>query len=318
MNRLALLLVLLFAPLVRAEKIPFHATSLHTSFAIAGDITGEWEIKSDKVTVTVTSGYLVRQPCRTTSDRRVKRISAFLAGWPAHRRSFMDFVMSAPLEIGRVIAVGETISLNGAKFEIPIDALAKEEVQKAWLAFSIVDEVPGPAGKSRGGTCYIHTTAFLSGALSRFPPKRETLASGDLKILEAALSPVLTNLEPKCSLVFLPEENAVHADYRTKSYTLSSGKRLAGGGYLSGRSERGPDEEGFMLTAWLLDAGAVDEFERPAIGQSSRWKTDEGMTPVAGTQKQLYWSLSYGPKVDLALLERVRQSFQNLAVAGAK
>lgn len=177
MHRLSLLLFFLSALFAHSGQTTFHGTSLDTSFAVAGEIAGKVSVKSNKVTVTITRGHLVRQPCGETKDRKVTQISAFLADWTEDRRTFRYLVFSRPLKIDRIIAVGETISLDGEKFEIPTDKLSRNEMKRAWLAFSIVDELPPKDGKTRAGTCYIHTIVSLTGDPTGFPPKRETTAN---------------------------------------------------------------------------------------------------------------------------------------------
>lgn len=310
------LFFLLAAPGVRAEEFSFQASSLETPFAVVGDISGTMEVESDVVKVTIANGHLERRACGITKNRSIKQLSAFLATLPEDRRSFTSLVLSPPLPIGKVTAVGEKVPLEGTQFEIQTGSLTTEQIQKAWLAFSIIDEHPGEDGKPRGGTCYIHAANFLSGAPSGFPLKYEKTASGDLKILEAALAPLLAGLNPKASLFFLPEENTVHADFRTKYYKLSDPVPIAGGGYLFGRGKRGPDEQGFMLTVHLQDAGAAAS----KIGVSEpldqpNWTTDSGVSPVAGTPKQVSWSLSYGAETDPVLLKKLKQSLQGLSIS---
>lgn len=311
MHRLLVLFCFLSISAARGAEKAFHATSLGTSFAIAGDITGTYDIRSDKVRVKIKSGHLVRQPCPYTGERRVTQLSVFLGSWAKNRRGFDVFVYSAPLKIDKMIALGETIPLGAATFDIAVNGLSREQVEKSWLGFSIVNETQMD-GKPRGGTCDIHTTTSLDGSPTGFPAKREKTASGELKILETALAPALDGLAPASEVSFLPEENTMQADFSAKTYQASE-MSYSGGSRIAPRYERGPDEEGFMLTIQLQKAGTVNPAYKPSALEKSNWKTETGVAPVAGSQKQAYWVLSYGKQTDPALLEKFRQGWQSLS-----
>jgi hypothetical protein len=123
MHRLLVLFSLLAAvSFAHPKDVPFQATSVGTSFAIAGDLKGTYDAGRDKITVTITDGYLVRQPCPYQGERKVTQITAFLAGWTKGRRNFEPFVYSAPLKIDKSIALGETIPLGRVNLKSPSKA----------------------------------------------------------------------------------------------------------------------------------------------------------------------------------------------------
>jgi hypothetical protein len=113
MQRLFVLLSLLAASVSPAKDLSFHASSLNSPFSIAGEVTGTCDLESDEVVVTVNNGHLVRQPCPYTGERKVTKISAFLAGRTRDGRTFEPYVSSAPVEIGKSLVLGETFSLDG-------------------------------------------------------------------------------------------------------------------------------------------------------------------------------------------------------------
>jgi hypothetical protein len=193
--------------------------------------------------------------------------------------------------------------------------LDRERVRQAWLAFSIIDETTGPDGKPRGGSAYIHCPVNLAGTPTGFPPKKEKIASGEMKLLESLLGSRLAGLTPKPEVIFLPEEKTMHVDYRTKAYKVDESPLIKGGARVAPRYERGPDEEGFMLTARLHDMGTPDSLSIPTPPEGLHWKTEKGTTLVPGSPRQISWSLSYGAKADPAALDKLRAGLQTLTAA---
>jgi len=310
MHRLFVLLSWLAISLARAEEIPFQATSIGTAFAVAGELSGTFEIDRDNVVVTITGGHLVRQPCPYTGERKVEEITVMLAGWTKSRRSFTSHAYSRPIKIERNIALGEIIPLEPTKIEIPVGDLDKEQLKKTWLAFSITNLTKDKEGKPRGGSCYIHTTTSLACTPTGFPAEREPTASGELKILETSLAPALAGLTPTPKLSFIPAERMMQADFRAKSFKASDSPRSRG--RTPSRYEFGPDEQGFVLTAQFQDAGSPNSLSALATPEGMNWKTDIGITPVTGTPKQVSWALSHGANLDPAVLEKLRQGLQDL------
>lgn len=310
MHRLFLLFSLLAVSLAGAEEIPFEATSIGTAFAIAGELSGTFEIDRDMVVVTITGGHLVRQPCPYTGERKVEGVTAMLAGWTKSRRSFTSHAYSRPIKIERNIALGEIIPLEPAKIEIPIGDLDKEQLKKSWLAFSITNLTKDKEGKPRGGTSYIHTTTSLACAPTGFPAECEAKASGELKILETSLASAMAGLTPTPKLSFIPAERMMQADFRAKSFKVPDSTHSRG--RTSSRYEFGPDEQGFVLTAQMQDAGSPNSLSTLATPEGMNWQTEIGITPVAGSPKQVSWSLSHGANLDRAVLEKLRQGLQNL------
>jgi hypothetical protein len=184
-------------------------------------------------------------------------------------------------------------------------------LEESWLAFSIVNETKDEQGKPRGGSSYIHSVTSLDGASTGFPAKREETASGDLKGLEESLAPAMADLTPKPSLSFLPEENMLHVDFRTKAFKVSDLSYI-GTGMVPPGYEYGPEEQGFMLTAQAQGAGRPNSLSEMGTPKGVHWKTEFGISRVPGTSRQISWSLSYGKKTDPELLEKLRVSLKDL------
>ena len=163
-----LLAISCFVSLVSGE--PFTASSLNSPFAIAGDISGDLSVLPSSVGIKVSTGKIIRQPQGISPERRILGVRAFLATWTDDKKTFRKIATSDLLALDRVIAVGESISIDGATFDIPTDQLSAEQVKTTWLAFQIDDELVSETSTGGPGHCYVHTESFLGGTSHGFSP----------------------------------------------------------------------------------------------------------------------------------------------------
>ncbi|MCX7001885.1 MAG: hypothetical protein NTV22_01265 [bacterium] len=146
------------------------------------------------------------------------------------------------------------------------------------------------------------------------------LASADaatndvLVALKVRLEVVVTALDPKPDIwidpdpavtilhsVYLPQTNKVHR-FMNKKGDLSA----------NAEDEIGPSPKGFILYARTEPKGSPNQLAHPQMLQTPYSKTYVQMTPVADSDKQLDWSLSYGSRTDTNLLAKIRQTIEGM------
>ena len=76
--------------------------------------------------------------------------------------------------------------------------------------------------------------------------------------------------------------------------------------------EIGPTFKGFVLFVDVQPKGEVNQAETPQTLRRPYWETYIQVTPVAGSDKQLYWGLSYGSQTDTNLLAQIRQAIEKI------
>ena len=76
--------------------------------------------------------------------------------------------------------------------------------------------------------------------------------------------------------------------------------------------ETGPGAKGFMLGIDLQKRGEANQAVTPQTLRRPYWETYLQVTPLAGSDRQLFWGLSYGPRTDTNLLARIRQTMDSM------
>lgn len=156
---------------LRAE--PFNISSLESSFSIGIKAKGDVQIRSRSIAIRIDEGEVLRQPWGASPKRRILSVRAFIATWNAEKTSFRILVGSDILRLGKVITVGESISLDNKNFRIDISDHKDIDLSQAWLGFEVADENMEGERKGSVGTCYAHATTYLLGGESGFPPPRK-------------------------------------------------------------------------------------------------------------------------------------------------
>ena len=129
--------------------------------------------------------------------------------------------------------------------------------------------------------------------------------------VEKALQPVLEKLDPKPEVTRVDNGNSLQAGYKTLTYTVH-GRNKTGEVSPEASYVVGPGNGGFILRVHVEKAGLPHQAETPQTHKEPYWQTYLDITPLEGTQKQLYWSLSYSGKTDRDLLAQIRQKLGDL------
>lgn len=131
----------------------------------------------------------------------------------------------------------------------------------------------------------------------------------ELHAVAKALQPILETLGPKAKIeyrdkslfvTFLPQSFKIHG--RAKSGRINE----------QAHDEIGPSYQGFVLKAHLQPRGEVNQAEVPQTIQEPYWLTGLDVTPIAETDKQVYWALLYGSQMDQKLLDKIRGKLKAL------
>ena len=133
-----------------------------------------------------------------------------------------------------------------------------------------------------------------------------------------ALQQVEKRLQSALSSLSLPP-TVEHADggltllvrYRTQTFRVHS-RSMTGEWSAEATDQTGPSYRGFILRVSLQRLGEVNQATTPQTLQEPYWRTYLDVTPVAGTSWQIYWSLSYGSRIDEPLLALLKKTLQDL------
>lgn len=72
------------------------------------------------------------------------------------------------------------------------------------------------------------------------------------------------------------------------------------------REEVGPSHQGFVLFAEVQPAGTVNQANTPQLLRRPYWETWIDVSPLPGSDRQVYWGLSYGSRTDTNLLSKIK------------
>ena len=138
----------------------------------------------------------------------------------------------------------------------------------------------------------------------------------ELKMVAAALKPVLEKLEPRPEIG--PDGgDTLFVAYKAQRFKIH-GRSMTGEISPEAHDQLGPSFRGFVLSIHLQNRGEVNQAVTPQTLQEPYWRTDLDVTPLAGTQKQIFWALSYGVRTEPDLLAHLRQRLQRLKDASVE
>jgi hypothetical protein len=146
-----------------------------------------------------------------------------------------------------------------------------------------------------------------------------TLAFAGGDALMPELVQVVTTLQPiTAALSPAPEVKpagplSLTVSYRTRTFKVH-GDSKTGEYAAEAHDEAGPTAKGFVLFVEVQKRGEVNQAKTPQTLRRPYWETYIQVTPVAGSDTQLYWALSYGSQTDAKLLAQIRQAIE--AVSG--
>ena len=132
----------------------------------------------------------------------------------------------------------------------------------------------------------------------------------ELDRVAAALQPVMATLAPAPE-VKTDGASTLTVSYQTQTFKIH-GASMAGEFAKEAHDETGPTFKGFVLSVSTQPKGQINQGMTPQILRRPYWQTYLQVTPVAGSDKQLFWGLSYGSRTDPALLARIRQAVESL------
>ncbi len=170
MNAKLLWLIFLLWSASWAMAEPFQVSSLNSSFSIVGTFSGDyrtnWQqtngLTREVLRVSLDKGEIFRSPhCTNFPKRRVLYFYAFLGTREPEQKNFTILASSQKIEIDEILDLGESV-IHSDKLilEILIDEISPDQLQKAWLGFSIASLVEDDP-KDRMGTCYAHMDTLL-------------------------------------------------------------------------------------------------------------------------------------------------------------
>ena len=139
----------------------------------------------------------------------------------------------------------------------------------------------------------------------------------ELTRVAAAVRPVLEKFDIKADITFANPNASLLVSYRTQSFKIHA-RSMTGEISPVAHDETGPSFKGFVLRVHLQDKGEVNQAVTPQTLQEPYWQTNLEVTPLGGTQKQIYWALSFGSRTDAKLLEQLRKAMKELDGAPAK
>ena len=160
----------------------------------------------------------------------------------------------------------------------------------------------------------MRTTLSLAGLLAMLTPcclmAADTTTISELKFVASALQPILEKLDPKAEINYPSSSPTLVIAYKSQMYKIHS-RSMRGEVVPDAHDELGPSFKGFVLRVHLQDKGEVNQGP-PQTLREPYWQTDLDVTPLANTQKQIYWGLAYGVRTDTNLLAEIRKTLSGL------
>jgi hypothetical protein len=135
--------------------------------------------------------------------------------------------------------------------------------------------------------------------------------------LEQTIRTALPELEQDLEFEYPTSSRSLVVNYRTRTFMVH-GQSRSGEFDEQAHETIGPGHTGFQLKLHVQDAGAVNAAVVPATIRGPYWATDLDVHLLEGTDKQVYAGLSYGSRVDEALLNRVRDALHSLGTAPSR
>lgn len=133
----------------------------------------------------------------------------------------------------------------------------------------------------------------------------------ELARVVAALQPITATLSPAPEVK--PDgPSSVKVSYRTQTFKVHGGS-MTGEFSKEAHEEVGPTFTGFVLFVDVQKKGEVNQAATPQTLRRPYWETFIQVTPVAGSDRQLYWGLSHGSRTDTNLLAQIREAVEKLS-----
>ena len=99
--------------------------------------------------------------------------------------------------------------------------------------------------------------------------------------------------------------------YQTQKFKIH-GRTKAGKISEETHDEVGPSHLGLILRVHLQRKGEINQAVTPQTIREPYWQTDLNVTRLAGSDQQLFWSLSYGSRTDEKTLDAIRKAIEKL------
>jgi len=148
-------------------------------------------------------------------------------------------------------------------------------------------------------------------AAQRSPGKAEVKTESLLLRADKALRLALADLGEDVTIEHAKHSRSLTVKYRSRRFMVHGGSKT-GAFSKEPRPEDGPDLRGFVLHIHVQDKGTVNQAVVPQTIRRPYWRTDLNVTAVAGTDRQLYWGLSYGARADSGLLKKIKEAVADL------
>jgi hypothetical protein len=215
----------------------------------------------------------------------------------------LEFDDVASARIGRLMNAnpGRALALVFNDQVLQVQVIDGKWHDKLVVSGKVFDQKSG-AGVARAlRECMLEPTAGGDSG-STNPPR-------DLKAVEQALKPVLEAIDLRAKVEY--RDQSLIATFLPQTFKIH-GRNKSGAFDEQAHDEIGPSVKGFVLKAQLQPLGDVNQAVTPQTIHNPYWLTDLDVTPIAKTDKQLYWALSYGSRTDQELLNKIRGQLKGL------
>ena len=132
---------------------------------------------------------------------------------------------------------------------------------------------------------------------------------------EKALRAVLADVDPEPLFEYSEHSESLVVKYRTRKFMVHSTTKTGKHSEKAIEVE-GPSYQGFQLKIHLQKAGTVNQAKVPQTLRRPYWRMDLDVTLIPATDKQFYWGLSYGTRVNKDLLKQVKEAINGLGKRG--
>lgn len=132
-----------------------------------------------------------------------------------------------------------------------------------------------------------------------------------MKRVGEVLDPILAKL-PAAAVTRKEEERNAHEFLFLPQTFKIHGIGMTGEISREARDEVGPSYKGFVLRIYRQKLGVVNQIATPCSLREPYWTTEVDLTPVKGSDSQLFWSLSYGVRTDPKLLAEIKAALGGL------
>lgn len=160
----------------------------------------------------------------------------------------------------------------------------------------------------------MRTSLFISLAIAlisvRVGAAEDEAPKPELKVALQTIQRSIDKLGPAAKIEFDGSETVkiMHLPQTYKIHGVSKGGDVS----LEAHDEIGPSARGIILTMHIQPKGQVNQAVTPQTIRRPYWLTDLDVTPIAKSDNQIYWGLSYGARTDGKLLEEIRARLRAL------